>query len=81
MLLWRAWFCMWTHFGSLLGMQIMDDPPKLSKIIFEALAATGKRAIIQKGWGKLGEVPGVPVSPPGVSFHTRLNTVLTTVRC
>ncbi len=43
-------------------MQIMDDPPKLSKIIFEALAATGKRAIIQRGWGKLGEVPGVPVS-------------------
>lgn len=40
----------------------MDNPHKLSKTIFESLEVVGKRAIIQRGWGKLGEVPGVPVS-------------------
>ena len=39
----------------------MDNPHKLSKTIFEALEVVGKRAVIQRGWGKLGEVPGVPV--------------------
>ena len=41
----------------------MDSPHKLSRVIFEALEAVGKRAIIQRGWGKLGEIPGVPVRP------------------
>ncbi|KAK9861526.1 hypothetical protein WJX84_001771 [Apatococcus fuscideae] len=47
------------YFG--FGSMIMDNPHKLSKTIFEALKVVGKRAIIQRGWGKLGEVPGLPV--------------------
>ncbi|KAK9866772.1 hypothetical protein WJX84_010996 [Apatococcus fuscideae] len=47
------------YFG--FGSMIMDSPHKLSRVIFEALEAVGKRAIIQRGWGKLGEIPGVPV--------------------
>ena len=37
-------------FGSL----VMDKPEQLSKRIVDAVTETGLRAIIQRGWGKLG---------------------------
>lgn len=39
-------------FGSLP----VQDPPKMTQIIVEALEITGQRGIISKGWGGLGEL-------------------------
>ena len=41
-------------FGSL----VLDHPQRLTHRIFKALAATGQRAVIQRGWGKLGAIDG-----------------------
>jgi UDP:flavonoid glycosyltransferase YjiC (YdhE family) len=41
------------------GSIVVDNPNKLTKIIFEAVKKTGQRALVSKGWGNLGadEVP------------------------
>nr|XP_001394072.2 sterol glucosyltransferase [Aspergillus niger CBS 513.88] len=39
------------------GSIVIDDPQKLTEIILEAIAKTGVRAIISRGWSKLGGVP------------------------
>ncbi|KAI2881618.1 CAZyme family GT1 [Aspergillus niger] len=39
------------------GSIVIDDPQKLTEIILEAIARTGVRAIISRGWSKLGGVP------------------------
>lgn len=38
---------------------MVDNPAKLTKIIFEAVQKSGQRALVSKGWGNLGadEVP------------------------
>ena len=46
----------YVGFGSI----VVDDPIKLTRIVFEALADAGQRAIVSKGWGNLG-VDGVEV--------------------
>ena len=33
---------------------MVDDPIKLTKIVFEAIQKTGQRALVSKGWGNLG---------------------------
>jgi UDP:flavonoid glycosyltransferase YjiC (YdhE family) len=40
----------YVGFGSI----VVEDPQKLSLIVFEAIQKTGQRAIISKGWGGLG---------------------------
>lgn len=40
----------YVGFGSI----VVDDPVKLTKIVFEAIQKTGQRALISKGWGNLG---------------------------
>ncbi|GIJ88129.1 hypothetical protein Asppvi_007046 [Aspergillus pseudoviridinutans] len=40
----------YVGFGSI----VVEDPQKLSSIVFEAIQKTGQRAIISKGWGGLG---------------------------
>ncbi|KAF9885030.1 hypothetical protein FE257_000761 [Aspergillus nanangensis] len=40
----------YVGFGSI----VVDDPIKLTKIVFEAVQKTGQRALISKGWGNLG---------------------------
>ena len=41
------------------GSIVVDNPDKLTKIVFEAVKKTGQRALVSKGWGNLGadEVP------------------------
>ncbi|KAJ5761948.1 CAZyme family GT1 [Penicillium nucicola] len=41
------------------GSIVVDNPAKLTKIIFEAVEKSGQRALVSKGWGNLGadEVP------------------------
>ncbi|KAJ6089633.1 UDP-glucuronosyl/UDP-glucosyltransferase [Penicillium canescens] len=41
------------------GSIVVDNPVKLTKIIFEAVQKSGQRALVSKGWGNLGadEVP------------------------
>jgi sterol 3beta-glucosyltransferase len=36
------------------GSIVMDNPEKMSQIILEAVGKTGVRAIVSKGWSKLG---------------------------
>jgi UDP:flavonoid glycosyltransferase YjiC (YdhE family) len=36
------------------GSIVVDNPAKLTKIIFEAVQKTGQRALVSKGWGNLG---------------------------
>ncbi|KAE8334729.1 hypothetical protein BDV24DRAFT_172028 [Aspergillus arachidicola] len=36
------------------GSIVVDDPERLTKILFEAVHQTGQRALISKGWGKIG---------------------------
>ncbi|CAI7676985.1 unnamed protein product [Penicillium pancosmium] len=45
----------YVGFGSI----VVDNPAKLTKIVFEAVKRTGQRALVSKGWGNLGadEVP------------------------
>ncbi|KAJ5114389.1 hypothetical protein NUU61_000148 [Penicillium alfredii] len=40
----------YVGFGSI----VVDDPIRLTKIVFEAVKNTGQRAIVSKGWGNLG---------------------------
>ncbi|KAB8222972.1 hypothetical protein BDV33DRAFT_229054 [Aspergillus novoparasiticus] len=40
----------YVGFGSI----VVEDPQRLSLIVFEAIQKTGQRAIISKGWGGLG---------------------------
>ncbi|KAI1843632.1 hypothetical protein JX266_010265 [Neoarthrinium moseri] len=43
------------------GSIVVDDPNGLTKKIFEAVAATGTRALVSKGWGGLGaDSMGIP---------------------
>ncbi|GAP85346.2 putative glycosyltransferase family 28 domain-containing protein [Rosellinia necatrix] len=43
------------------GSIVVDDPDGLTKVIFEAVAQTGVRALVSKGWGGLGaDSMGVP---------------------
>ncbi|KAK8110989.1 Sterol 3-beta-glucosyltransferase UGT80B1 [Apiospora kogelbergensis] len=43
------------------GSIVVDDPDALTRTIFEAVAATGVRALVSKGWGGLGaDSLGVP---------------------
>ncbi|KAF5672275.1 putative sterol glucosyltransferase [Fusarium heterosporum] len=37
------------------GSIVIDDPQKLTSIILEAVKAAGTRAIVSRGWSKLGE--------------------------
>lgn len=47
----------YVGFGSI----VVDDPIKLTKVVFEAIKKTGQRAIVSRGWGNLGvEDVGVP---------------------
>ncbi|KAE8349545.1 hypothetical protein BDV28DRAFT_163518 [Aspergillus coremiiformis] len=43
------------------GSIVVDNPAKLTEIVFEAVRRTGKRALVSKGWGNIGagstEVP------------------------
>ncbi|KAE8143446.1 hypothetical protein BDV38DRAFT_67264 [Aspergillus pseudotamarii] len=36
------------------GSIVVDDPVKLTKIVFGAVQKTGQRALVSKGWGNLG---------------------------
>ncbi|KAJ2978663.1 hypothetical protein NUW58_g7429 [Xylaria curta] len=36
------------------GSIVVDDPDRLTRMIFDAVAETGVRAIVSKGWGGLG---------------------------
>ncbi|KAK7963820.1 Sterol 3-beta-glucosyltransferase [Apiospora saccharicola] len=48
---------LYIGFGSI----VVDDPDALTRTIFEAVAATGVRALVSKGWGGLGaDSLGVP---------------------
>lgn len=40
----------YVGFGSI----VVDDPVRLTKIVYEAVKKSGQRAIISKGWGNLG---------------------------
>ncbi|PYI11514.1 UDP-Glycosyltransferase/glycogen phosphorylase [Aspergillus sclerotiicarbonarius CBS 121057] len=40
------------------GSIVIDNPQKMTEIILEAVARTGVRAIISRGWSKLGGTPG-----------------------
>lgn len=43
------------------GSIVVEDPDALTRTIFEAVAATGVRALVSKGWGGLGaDSMGVP---------------------
>ncbi|KAJ3573386.1 hypothetical protein NPX13_g4725 [Xylaria arbuscula] len=43
------------------GSIVVDDPDGLTKMIFQAVAATGVRALVSKGWGGLGaDSMGIP---------------------
>ncbi|KAI8626708.1 hypothetical protein F5Y19DRAFT_214387 [Xylariaceae sp. FL1651] len=43
------------------GSIVVDDPDGLTKIIFDAVAETGVRALVSKGWGGLGaDSVGIP---------------------
>ncbi|KAI0127005.1 glycosyltransferase family 28 domain-containing protein [Xylariales sp. AK1849] len=43
------------------GSIVVDDPDALTKTIFEAVAETGVRALVSKGWGGLGaDSLGIP---------------------
>ncbi|KAI1484782.1 hypothetical protein F5X96DRAFT_662874 [Biscogniauxia mediterranea] len=43
------------------GSIVVDDPNKLTRIIFDAVAETGIRALVSKGWGGLGaDDVGIP---------------------
>lgn len=47
----------YVGFGSI----VVDDPIKLTKVVFEAIKKSGQRAIVSRGWGNLGvEDVGVP---------------------
>ncbi|GMG27562.1 unnamed protein product [Aspergillus oryzae var. brunneus] len=37
------------------GSIVVDNPAKLTEIVFEAVRLTGKRALVSKGWGNIGE--------------------------
>ncbi|BAE55182.1 unnamed protein product [Aspergillus oryzae RIB40] len=37
------------------GSIVVDNPAKLTEIVFEAIRLTGKRALVSKGWGNIGE--------------------------
>ncbi|KAE8155240.1 hypothetical protein BDV25DRAFT_134987 [Aspergillus avenaceus] len=36
------------------GSIVVDNPAKLTEIVFEAVRRTGKRALVSKGWGNIG---------------------------
>ncbi|RAL01275.1 putative sterol glucosyltransferase [Aspergillus ibericus CBS 121593] len=40
------------------GSIVIEDPQKVTEIILEAVSRTGVRAIISRGWSKLGGTPG-----------------------
>ncbi|EAW15294.1 putative UDP-glucose,sterol transferase [Aspergillus clavatus NRRL 1] len=40
----------YVGFGSI----VVDNPTKLTKIIFDAIVQTGQRALVNKGWGNIG---------------------------
>ncbi|KAK1755035.1 glycosyltransferase family 28 domain-containing protein [Echria macrotheca] len=43
------------------GSIVVDDPNKLTRTIFDAVSATGVRALVSKGWGGLGaDALGIP---------------------
>ncbi|KAI5805778.1 hypothetical protein EDC01DRAFT_785835 [Geopyxis carbonaria] len=42
------------------GSIVVDDPDELTNMIFEAVKATGVRALVSKGWGGLGGESDVP---------------------
>lgn len=43
------------------GSIVVDDPDHLTKVIFDAVAETGVRALVSKGWGGLGaDSVGIP---------------------
>jgi UDP:flavonoid glycosyltransferase YjiC (YdhE family) len=43
------------------GSIVVDDPNAMTKMIFEAVKITGKRALVSKGWGGLGaDELGIP---------------------
>ena len=43
------------------GSIVVDDPNKLTRMIFDAVAETGIRALVSKGWGGLGaDDVGIP---------------------
>ncbi|KAI8014891.1 Sterol 3-beta-glucosyltransferase UGT80B1 [Camellia lanceoleosa] len=44
------------------GSMLLEDPKKTTEIILEALKNTGQRGIIDRGWGGLGTLPGIPDS-------------------
>lgn len=43
------------------GSIVVDDPNAMTKLIFDAVKATGRRALVSKGWGGLG---GDEMGPP-----------------
>ncbi|KAH8429328.1 glycosyltransferase [Aspergillus melleus] len=47
------------------GSIVVDDPVGMTRLLFEAVARTGQRAIISKGWGGLGDDSVVDV-PHGI---------------
>ncbi|KAI9038954.1 glycosyltransferase [Aspergillus affinis] len=47
------------------GSIVVDDPVGMTRLLFEAVAWTGQRAIISKGWGGLGDDSIVDV-PHGI---------------
>nr|GME04750.1 sterol 3-beta-glucosyltransferase UGT80B1 isoform X1 [Ipomoea batatas] len=42
------------------GSMPLEDSKKTTEIILEALKSTGQRGIIDRGWGGLGNCPGIP---------------------
>ena len=42
------------------GSIVVDNPDKFTKLIFEAVKKAGVRALVSKGWGKLGDEDNTP---------------------
>ncbi|KAF2272065.1 UDP-Glycosyltransferase/glycogen phosphorylase [Westerdykella ornata] len=43
------------------GSIVVDDPDSMTRLIFEAVRKTGRRALVSKGWGGLGaDLLGIP---------------------
>jgi UDP:flavonoid glycosyltransferase YjiC (YdhE family) len=48
------------------GSIVIEDPTKLTNIILDAVRATGTRALVSRGWSKLGLVNGHDVQDENI---------------
>lgn len=48
------------------GSIVIDDPAKLTSVIMEAVRATGVRALISRGWSRLGTLDGSDIADDSI---------------